>query len=94
MQVPVRITHHADQGKFIAQVRGVEAYLEYGRPDTSTLEINATYVPDALKGQGVAGQIVTQLIRYAADEHLKVKPACPYAISYFENNPQYKTHLA
>ena len=93
MHPSIQISHLPEQGKIIATLMGCEAYLEYNRPDSDSLEICHTFIPTSLKGRGIGSKIVTYAIDLAEQEHLKIKTSCPFADSYFENNPKYKSYL-
>ena len=83
----VNVYHHRDKGRFYAIVRGQEAFIKYARPDSSTLEIQSTFIPAGLRGQGIASQIAAFACNYAHNRHLKVKPTCPYFNQFIENEP-------
>lgn len=83
----VNVYNHRDKGRFYTIVRGQEAFMKYARPDTNTLEIQSTYIPEGLRGQGIARQMAEFACSYAQNRHLKVKPTCPYFAQFLENDP-------
>ena len=52
----------------------------------SNLTVFHTEVSDKLKGQGVAGQLLSAMVAYGRDHKLKVIALCPYV------NAQFKRH--
>lgn len=56
--------------------------------------IDKTYVADQLRGQGVAGQLMRRVIRFAILYQLKIELDCEYAASYFAKHPELKYLLA
>jgi uncharacterized protein len=57
------------------------------------LYLNHTEVPEALKGQGLAGKLVEGALEYAKSHNLPIVPMCPYANKYIQRNPQYQSLL-
>jgi predicted GNAT family acetyltransferase len=55
------------------------AIITYHSYDTSTIVIDHTYVSEAMRGQGIALELVKEVAKYARKEHLKIIPACSYA---------------
>ncbi|MCA0175868.1 MAG: N-acetyltransferase [Proteobacteria bacterium] len=51
-----------------------------------------TIVPQALAGRGVGGQLVKYILDYAADNHLKVRPDCPFVKAYIDKHPEYQAN--
>ncbi|MEZ2446047.1 putative GNAT family acetyltransferase [Chitinophaga sp. W3I9] len=52
-----------------------------------------TEVPPALEGRGIAGQLAKYVLEYARENHLKVKPYCPYINAYMKRHPEYNDLL-
>jgi uncharacterized protein len=57
------------------------------------LYLNHTEVPEALKGQGIAGKLVEGALEYARTHNLPIVPMCPYASKFIQRNPQYQDLL-
>ena len=76
------IIHNREQQRFeVALEDGSVAELSYIlNPDT--LSITHTYVPDAARGQGVAGRMTQAALEYARTHDLEVIPICSYAAAY------------
>lgn len=57
-----------------------------------------TIVPKALEGRGVGSRLVKYILDYAAENHLKVRPDCPFVKAYIDKHPEYQgnslVHLA
>jgi predicted GNAT family acetyltransferase len=83
--------HHDENGsRFVATVDGHDAYVAYMPVDDQTLEYLRTYVPQELRGQGVAGKLVAQALDYAREHGYRVIPTCSYVRGYIERNPEYQ----
>ena len=76
------IVHNRERKRFeVALESGGAAELTYTlQPDT--LSITHTYVPDAARGQGVAGRMTQAALEYARAHDLEVIPICSYAAAY------------
>jgi len=87
------MNHIQDQNKFEIKTDEHSSELTY-RLDTpnKTIEIYRTYVPDAIRGQGVAAQLNKAALAFAEENKLKVVPVCSYTASYISKHPEYE-HL-
>jgi len=65
-------------------VDGCRAYLSYMDLGKQTIDIYRTFVPDALRGRGVAAALTEQALQYAEDKGYKVIPSCSYVERYME----------
>lgn len=51
------------------------------------LVVYHTEVNEKLRGQGVASQLLSEMVAYARKQNLKVVPLCPYVHAQFERHP-------
>jgi len=51
------------------------------------LTVFHTEVAEKLKGQGIAGQLLEHLVKYAREHDLKIVPLCPYVLAQFKRHP-------
>lgn len=87
------IRHDSDMHRFATTVDDVRAYLDY-RVEGRTLVITHTWVPEAIGGRGIAGQLVESAFLHAREAGLKVEPACSYAAAWVARHPDYQPLLA
>src|SRR3954451_6972704 len=66
------------QQRFVLEKDGAVGELAYEVEDDRLFLLH-TEVADALRGQGVAGQLVTAAVSRAIDDGLTVVPWCPYS---------------
>ena len=83
----VAIEHVPGRG-FTAEVDGHRILLDYRLSD-GTMAIVHTEVPHALRGRGLAGQLVRVAFEHAREAGLKVAPRCAYAAEWVERHPEY-----
>jgi predicted GNAT family acetyltransferase len=82
-----RIYLEDDKGSIIAEVTFPAVY------DTA-VNINHTYVSDSLRGQGIAGMLMDELVKRLKAEDKKAELTCSYAVKWFEKNTQYQDLLS
>ncbi|MHA6252652.1 GNAT family N-acetyltransferase [Oceanobacillus sp. CAU 1775] len=56
--------------------------------------IDHTYVSDELRGQGIAGKLLEEVVQYARSNNKKIKPLCVYAKQKMEDTAEYHDVLA
>ena len=83
----VEIRHEPGQG-FTAEVEGHRILLDYRLSD-GTMTIVHTEVPPALRGRGLAGQLVRAAFAHAREAGLKVAPRCSYAAEWVGRHPEF-----
>jgi predicted GNAT family acetyltransferase len=54
----------------------------------SNLTVYHTEVADKLKGQGIAGKLLSTMVDYARAHNLKVIALCPYVLAQFKRHPE------
>lgn len=85
----MEIKHDKDNQRFFSIVDGRESYLQYLKIDSSTLDYYKTYVPNELRGKGIAGKIVESALNYALQNNLNIIPSCSYVDTFIERHPDY-----
>jgi uncharacterized protein len=88
------LRHEPANQRFVARVAGTEAVIEYRALDARTLDYQHTFVPQSLRGGGVASQLTAFALSYARDNDLKVRPTCPFTARYIERHPEYASLVA
>ncbi len=77
--------HHDQRGhQFEALVEGDRAYLAYMDLGKQTLDIYRTFVPNSLRGRGIAAALTEQALQYAERSGYTVIPSCSYVERYME----------
>jgi len=88
MSESIQIEHDAQNKCFSAVIDGYQALLEYRVLDEHSIDIYHTFVPDELRGQGVAAVLAKEALAYAKQQELTVVPSCSYIAVYLERHPQ------
>lgn len=83
------IKHDETHQQFSLTKDNKESVLKYNKVGPNTLDYYSTFVPGALRGQGIAGLMTDYALRYAKDNHYLIIPSCPYVKSYIDKHPEY-----
>jgi uncharacterized protein len=82
-----KVLHSSVEKKFYIIIDGKECKVEYDlvKDDkgNTVLEIYNTFVPEVLRGQGIAKEIYLGIIKYLDENTMKVRPTCSYAVEFF-----------
>ncbi|MFS0672212.1 GNAT family N-acetyltransferase [Ornithinibacillus sp. 179-J 7C1 HS] len=62
------------------------AEITFQKDAIGNLVVDHTFVSDELRGQGVAGQLVDEVITFAKQKGIKLVPECPYVKKYIDKN--------
>lgn len=79
-QEPNRIYLPDEAGNTIAEVT-------FHETESGAMAIDHTYVSNALRGQGVAGELLRAVADRFRREGTKAVPVCSYAVKWFEEHP-------
>ena len=84
MNTHQEVIHNFAAQSFEVFVDGHRAHLDYQRLDERTLDYCHTFVPDALRGQGLAALVTAAALDYARDNGFEVRPSCSYVATYMQ----------
>lgn len=84
MSEAVAVKHDVAGHQFETTVDGHRAYLAYMDLGKQTLDIYRTFVPNALRGRGIAAALTEQALAYADEAGYSVIPSCSYVERYME----------
>ena len=79
--------------QFELEIGDETAFLEY-YTDGKKIFLNHTEVPVALRGNGIAAQLVEKSLQYCKAHKLIVVPACSYVAHYINNHPEWSVVLS
>ena len=81
------------KGRYSAVVDGQEAEMTYTRSGESTIIIDHTGVPDALRGRGIGQALVQRGVEDARAEGKTIIPLCPFAKAQIARRPEWQDVL-
>jgi predicted GNAT family acetyltransferase len=76
---------HCTDGHFCGE-------LNYETEGGTTIDIYRTYVDPALRGKGIAQELMKKAVDFAESDGLAVRPTCSFAVSFFRGHDEYR-HL-
>lgn len=84
-----------DKNKITVYGEGNEVIAEVTFPDldSSTVNINHTFVDESLRGQGIASLLMKEAALELRSQNKKALLSCTYAKNWFDQNPEYKDVL-
>ena len=83
------VRHNVARQRFEAQAgESAPAFLSY-RVENERVILKHTFVPDALRGQGIAADLVRVALEEARQRHWKIVPRCSYVAGFIERHPEF-----
>jgi predicted GNAT family acetyltransferase len=82
-----------DENQFELHTKDGTAFLEFIR-EGEKLFLTHTETPEALRGQGIAAELVKQSLQRAKDNGLTVVPSCSFVAKYVNNHPDWNDILS
>jgi len=89
----ITVTHNEAEHRYEATVDGLLSVCEYEIVDDK-LVFTHTLVPPALRGRGIAEQLVRPALADARAAGRKVVPAFSYVAVFIKRHPEYQDMLA
>ncbi|MFO7704844.1 MAG: GNAT family N-acetyltransferase [Halopseudomonas sp.] len=86
------IQHDTEDKQFYVAVDGARAYLSYMDLGKRTLDIYRTYVPNALRGKGLAAMLTEHALKFAEERGYTVIPSCSYVERYMLRQEKLRQH--
>lgn len=80
----IAIEHQQDKQRFIIPIDDYEAVLEY-RLDGKHIDFNRTFVPDELRGKGLAERLVRHGLKWAKAQNFEIQASCWYVQKFLKN---------
>ena len=85
--MPGDVTNNEAKSRYEIEVDGALTYAQYVRTG-DTLAIVHTYTPPALRGRGIAGRLVKEMLADVRKQGLRIEPQCSYITAYFASHPE------
>ena len=85
-------TQNKNQIALFSEAGDLLAEITFPNIDETTVDVNHTFVDSSLRGQGIAGKLMQELVSDLEANNLKAVPTCSYAQGWFEKHPEY-AHL-
>ena len=92
MTTDVNIINDRGQFKFLANIAGEEAYIEYLEYKDDIVFLQ-TCVPEKIQQSGIAAQLAQAVLDFARVEKKKIFPFCSFVARYIKLHPEYRDLL-
>ncbi|MCR8922698.1 N-acetyltransferase [Dasania sp. GY-MA-18] len=79
---PFTIEHQSSAERFVIVVQGQEAVLEYRMLGAEQVEFTRTFVPESLRGLGLAEAIVRAGLAWAKEQAYTISSSCWYVSKF------------
>jgi len=90
----VSVTRDDATGRFEGRLGGeVVGVIDFTLADGTLVVTHTGTVPE-LRGQGIAGRLTAAALDDIRERGQRVRPICPYTVSYLEQHPEYQDLLA
>ena len=89
----ISVRHNAAASRFEVQVGPHLGVADYALEDGRVV-FTHTYVPIALRGQGIAEKLVRAGLAWAQAEGRRVVPQCSYVEAFIARHPEFQPLLA
>jgi predicted GNAT family acetyltransferase len=84
------VHHDAAARRFETVVDGYKSFLSYEEAGERVIDFRHTFVPEELRGRGIASRLVEHALRHARARGLKVIPTCPFVANLMRRRPEYR----
>ena len=79
------INDNKNENRYELRLESTMAIADY-RLDGNRLSIMHVEVPEALRGKGIAAELMAHIVKDAKERNLTIIPVCPYAATYLKRN--------
>lgn len=83
-QTQVDVRHEPQRQRFVTIVDGHESLADY-RLSGQQIDFNHTFVPDALRGRGIAEKLVREALAWARQEEYQIQASCSYVKKFLKD---------
>ena len=81
--------HNENQIALYAEDSTLNAEVTFPYIDEETVDVNHTFVDDSVRDQGVAEELMDELVKDLESRNLKASLSCSYAAGWFEKHPEH-----
>lgn len=74
----MNINHQPERARFVSVIDNQEARLEYDLMPRHGINFSYTFVPEALRGQGIAEKLVRTGLAWAREQGFEIEASCWY----------------
>lgn len=87
---PLEIRNDREKGRFVADVGGAQAFIDYRYEADDTLHLIRTWVPNEARGTGVGSILARFALDHAREVGLRVATSCWFIDRFIDETPDYQ----
>ncbi len=76
--IEIQKTDDTDSGRYFVVINGDEAEMTYTKLGPALISIDHTFVPDSMRGKGVAQALASNAVEDARKTGWKIVPRCSF----------------
>jgi uncharacterized protein len=84
----LKIVDNKDRQRFEVLIEGEYAYIDY-RWHEGELVIMHTFLPEAMRGMGIADKLAHHVLEYVKTSNLHARVYCSFVRTYIIRHPEY-----
>jgi predicted GNAT family acetyltransferase len=84
MSEKLNIDHQPEHFRFVSLVEGQEARLEYQLMPRNGIDFTYTFVPEPLRGHGIAEKLVRTGLAWAREQDYTIEASCWYVRRFLD----------
>lgn len=89
-EITVEREESGTRGAYVIHLPGVQRQAELTWIERDGVRhANHTFVPDEMRGKGIAGKLVDALIADAREHGFRIAPECSYVVAAFRRHPEW-----
>lgn len=81
---------HQENRVVIYKEDTVIAEVTFPTIEGDIVEINHTFVDDSLRGQGIAGKLMEEVVKQLKETNKRAVLTCSFAVSWFNKHSEYQ----
>lgn len=84
----MQVQHQAGQQRFVVQTDTQESVLEYRLLPGNVVDFSRTFVPEGLRGRGIAEKLVRTGLAWAREQGFELQASCWYVQRFIKRDRQ------
>ena len=84
MMTDIKVLHQPELNQFVIKIKEQKAVLTYKTYD-DRIDFTHTFVPDELRGQGLAEKLVRNGLKWAKSANLNIEASCWYVQKFLKS---------
>ncbi|WP_407975729.1 GNAT family N-acetyltransferase [Brucella pseudogrignonensis] len=92
--IQIQKADSTDSGRYFTNIDGDEAEMTYTKLGPALISIDHTFVPDSMRGKGVAQALALNAVEDARKTGWKIIPRCSFMQAQVKRHPDWSDVIA